>query len=139
MRFVLCNLVTGSVWRDGWDEADLPGGSHVGLDRSTDCYGVFPSTLDFTMRLAGGRSNSPALMSLQTTTRPIAIAPSFPESNAVIDRHLDSLAKRPNVSFTQRVPAFSVGRMEWGGQTGFFMPLLLMAIESLIEPPAARG
>jgi hypothetical protein len=71
-------------------------------------------------------------MALQATARPIAIAPSFPAMNAVIESHLDLLARRQNVVFTEQVPAFSVGREQWDGQTGCFMPLLLMAIESLV-------
>lgn len=138
-RFVtataLRHLVTGSVWRDNWDDPDLPSGTYVGLDESTDCYGVFPSTLDFAMRLASGRSNAPSLLALQTTTKPIGIAPSFPGSNEVIERQLKLLAARPNVAFTRSVPAYSLGRSDWAARTGFFLPLLLEAIENLARPP----
>lgn len=137
-RFVtataLRQLVTGNVWRDRWDDFSSPTDTHVGLDESTDCYGVFPSTLDFTMRLASGRTNSPALMALQTTAKPIAIASSFPGSNAVIERQVELLSARPNLAFTRRIPAFSVGRSDWTAETGFFLPLLLAVIEDLTDP-----
>jgi hypothetical protein len=53
-------LVTGTVRRDVWDDSEFPVGGHLEIDNSTDCYGVFPTTLDFAMRLAAGRSSTPA-------------------------------------------------------------------------------
>lgn len=132
----LKHLANGSVWKDSWDEPDLPGGSHIGLDNSADCFGIFPATLDYTMRLASGRSNSPSLMALQLTEKPIAVAASFPGTNPV---HIESLMKlqlRENVAFTETVAAFSVGRKAWSGQTGFFMPLLASTLAELISKQA---
>jgi hypothetical protein len=71
---------------------------------------MFPATLDSVMRLAGGRSDSPMLMALQLTTRPIGIAATFPGMNEVIQEQIGRLPRRPNVVFSGEVPAFSVSK-----------------------------
>ncbi|WP_416405543.1 flavoprotein [Arthrobacter sp. LFS091] len=139
-RFVtydaLKHLANGAVWRDSWDEPGLPGGSHIGLDESADCFGIFPATLDYTMRLASGRTNSPSLMALQLTEKPVAVAASFPGTNPVHMQALKNLELRENMAFTDKVAAFSVGRKAWSGQTGFFMPLLASTLAGLISAQA---
>lgn len=83
------------------------------------------------MRLASGRSDSPSLMALQLSDKPIAIAASFPGINPLISANLEKLTLRKNVAFTGNVAAYSVGRKNWSGQTGFFMPLLTQALADL--------
>lgn len=140
-RFVtfdaLKHLTNGEVWRDSWDDPKLPGGSHMGFDDLTAGFGVFPSTLDYAMRLASGRSDSPSLMALQLSDKPIAIAASFPGLNPALSENLKKLMLRKNIAFTGNVSAYSVGRKDWSGQTGFFMPLLTQALADLIskQPP----
>lgn len=130
-RFVsvlaLKQLVTGDVWRDSWDDPLMPP-SHIMLEEAVECFAVFPATLNSTMALASGAAYSPALMCLQLTKKPVAVAPSFPGSNNVIDQHLELLLSRPNVFLSEQVTAFSVSKAEWGGQTGAFMPLLIEAL-----------
>lgn len=140
-RFVtfdaLKHLISGQVWRDRWDDPGLPGGSHMGFDDLTAGFGVFPSTLDYAMRLASGRSNSPSLMALQLSDKPIAIAASFPAMNPLLSENLKKLTLRKNVAFTANVSAYSVSRKNWSGQTGFFMPLLAQKLADLSsnQPP----
>lgn len=130
-RFVsvlaLRNLVTGEVWRDSWDDPLMPA-SHVVLEDAAQCFAIFPATLNSTMALASGAAYSPALMCLQVTKKPIALAPSFPGTNEVVEKHLEMLLSRPNVFLSEQVSAFSVGKGEWSGQTGAFMPLLIEAL-----------
>ena len=134
-RFVtfdaLKHLTNGEVWRDSWDDPRLPGGSHMGFDDLTAGFGVFPSTLDYAMRLASGRSDSPSLMALQLSNKPIAMAASFPGMNPLLSENLKKLMLRKNIAFTGNVSAYSVGRKDWSGQTGFFMPLLMQALADL--------
>jgi hypothetical protein len=128
----LSALVTGDVWRDSWDEPKLPKSPHIELVQRSDCFAVFPATLHTTMRLAQGSCESPALMSLQLTRKPVVIAPSFPGTNEIIEHHRLLLSQRPNVAFSRAVPAFSVGQRSWGGETGFFLPLVLEKLEELL-------
>jgi hypothetical protein len=119
-RFVsvlaLKSLVTEEVWRDGWDD---------------------PFTLNSTMALASGAAYSPALMCLQVTKKPIAVATSFPGTNEVIERQVEVLLSRPDVVLSEQVSAFSVGKAAWGGQTGAFMPLVIEALAAQMKDTAA--
>jgi len=128
----LRRLVDGSVWTDDWDDPNLPDAAHIEIDDMTDCYAVFPATLDCTMRLAGGRSDTPLLLTLQTTEKPIALATAFPGRNQLIDNMTQRLLQRPNIELTSTVPAYSVGRKSWSGETGFFMPSVLTALERML-------
>jgi hypothetical protein len=77
------------------------------------------------------------MLTLQTTTKPVAIAQAFSGSSALIEHHIANLKTRPNIIFTETVPAFSVGKQSWDGRTGFFMPLLLRALERRLSPDAS--
>ncbi|MEX5297018.1 flavoprotein [Kocuria sp. CPCC 205268] len=139
LRFVTLDslrlLSSGSVWIDAWDSPDIPSGVHNGLDEDTECFGIFPATLNTTMRLAAGLSDSPMLMALQLTRRPIAVATSFPGTNPLIDQRLEDLQRRNNIIFTPQVPAYSVSQDQWKGGTGFFMPFLLETLETKLSAP----
>lgn len=132
-REAVSRLASGPVFSDEWDDPELPEGSHRGIDAGADCYAMFPATLDSVMRLAGGRSDSPMLMALQLTTKPIGIAATFPRMNEVIQEQIDRLLRRPNVVFSGEVPAFSVSKENWSGTTGFFLPALFEAMEPLVS------
>ena len=123
-------ITTGRVWRDSWDE-DLPNGSYMGLETEAEAFGIFPATLDCAMRLASGSTNTPMLMTLQCTDKPIGIASTFPGTNAVIEAQLARLNQRPNIAFVQTMPAFSLGKGAWAGRTGFHLPALLQTIQQL--------
>ncbi len=129
-------ITTGSVWRDSWDE-ELPGGSYMGLETEADAFGVFPATLDFAMRLASGFTNTPMLMTLQCTEKPIGIASTFPGTNPVIEAQLALLRNRPNLRFVETMPAFSLGKGAWAGSTGFHLPALLQTLQQLVSERAS--
>ncbi|MEU8870357.1 flavoprotein [Streptomyces javensis] len=131
-REALRHLVEGTVWTDDWDDPELPPSAHISLDAEVDGYAVFPATIDFTMRLAAGASNTPASMALQITKKPIVLATAFPESNEIIEAQLKALLRRPNVKLSGTVPAYSVGKGAWTGETGFYMPSVLEAMRNLI-------
>lgn len=136
-RFVtvdaLRHLVDGLVWTDDWDDSDMPDAGHVEIDGSTDCYAIFPATLDCTMRLANGRSNTPMLLTLQLTKKPIVLAAALPGTNPLVDDLLQRLLQRANVGLAANVPAYSVGRKSWSAETGFFLPAVLASLEKLFD------
>ena len=138
LRFVTIDslrlLSSGPVWTDTWESTDVPSGVHSGLDDEVECFGIFPATLNTTMRLAAGLCDSPMLMALQLTRRPIGIATSFPGTNTLIDRRIQDLTQRDNIVFTRQVPAYNVSQGEWKSETGFFMPFLLEALEAKLSP-----
>lgn len=131
------HFVTGEVWQDSWEDLRLPRSAHIDLEEMTDCFAVFPATLNTTMRLASGVSDTPTMLALQTTIKPIAIAPAFPGGNVLIDSQIKRLKQRPNLVFSALVPAFSVSKQAWGFETGFFLPLVLEALESVRSERAA--
>ena len=141
LRFVTLDslhaLASGPVWIDAWDASDIPPGVHNGLDEDTDCFGIFPATLNTTMRLAAGLTDSPMLMALQLTRRPVAVAASFPGTNPLINQKLEDLQRRDNIVFTPQVPAYSVSQGQWKGGTGFFMPFLLETLEKKLTASPA--
>lgn len=82
------------------------------------------------IKLTGGLSDSPALLALQTTRKPIGVVPAVPGSNEVIDRRLDELRRRSNVVFAATGPAVSVVH-DATGETGFDLPGVLSSIAQL--------
>lgn len=125
-------IATGSVWRDSWDEA-FPDGSWTGIEASSTAYAVFPATLDLSMRLANGSTNTPLLMALQCTSKPIVLAPAFPGSNEIVEARLEDLERRANVALVDHMPAYSLGSKSWSGRTGFLLPAVLQLLDSMIE------
>lgn len=121
----LTHLASGDVWLDEWDRETRLSTTHLELERSAECFVVFPATLNSAMSLANGEAHSPALMCLQLTSKPVVIAPSFPGTNVLIEERLESLLKRPNLAFSEGVPAFSVGKQQWSGTSGLFLPLVI--------------
>lgn len=110
-RFVsaraLRHLADGRVWTDSWDDPELPQEVDSGECAASECFIVFPATLDTLMRLAQGRADSPALLMLQVTDRPVVIADTLPGSNDIIDSHLKALCERPNVASAPGSPAYA--------------------------------
>ena len=96
-------LANGQVWLDEWDEPSVPHSWRDGRSGASECFVVFPATLDTVMRLAQGRADSPAHMMLQITDLPIVLADVFPAENEVIEHWRAVLLKRTNVSFAPRI------------------------------------
>ncbi|MGN8048193.1 CypD family RiPP peptide-cysteine decarboxylase [Curtobacterium sp. 22159] len=96
-------LANGEVWLDDWDAGSVPRSWRDGQSGGSECFIVFPATLDTVMRLAQGRAESPAHMMLQVTGLPIVLADVIPAENEVIDHWRGVLLKRPNVSFAPRI------------------------------------
>lgn len=135
-RAAVEQLVTGHVYLDSWDAVPAKT-NHVAMSDMTDCFAIFPATTDSVMRLSSGRSDTPLLMTLQATEKPIGIAATFPASNGVIEEMLSRLALRSNVRFAPSVPAYSVGKQSWSGATGFFLPSLLETLQKMLSREAA--
>lgn len=80
------------------------------------------------MRLAIGFTDTPALMALQVTRRPIGVASAFPGENAIIAEQLRRLEERPNVRFARTGPAMSTASGAYEARTGFHLPSLQAVI-----------
>jgi len=132
-RPAITSMTTGTVLTDDWDEPEMPRGAHQDLQAQSECFAVFPASLDYVTRLAGGRADTPSAMVLQTTDKPIVLAASLPGRNAVIDALVQNLSLRPNLRFARTVPAFSVSTKSWDGQTGFFLPGVIDQLRQLLD------
>ncbi|GAA3014373.1 flavoprotein [Streptosporangium longisporum] len=123
-RFVsgeaLSVLVRREVVPDRWPEEARPDALHVRLTEWSDSVVVYPACVNFISRLALGLADTPALLTLQCTSAPIAVAPSLPPGaldNPILQRHLATLAERRNVvvSPVQAVPSLTTGRRDAAG------------------------
>ncbi|MFI6507785.1 flavoprotein [Streptosporangium sp. NPDC050855] len=123
-RFVsaqaLSVLVRREVVPDRWPEETRPDALHVRLAEWSDSVVVYPACVNFISRLALGLADTPALLMLQCTSAPIAVAPSLPPGaldNPTLQRHLATLAERRNVvvSPVQAVPSLTTGRRDAAG------------------------
>lgn len=124
-------LATGRVWSDTWESEDTPPEVHTGRSGDSECFVIFPATIDTTMRLAQGRTDSPALMMLQTTELPIVIADAHPARNAVIDEGIRVLLSRRNVELAPRIQSIRASDRSVG-ESGFNLPGAITVANSLI-------
>ncbi|MGW7353422.1 CypD family RiPP peptide-cysteine decarboxylase [Streptomyces sp. NPDC054784] len=117
----LHHLANGKVWTDAWDHPELPPEINSGASGGSECFIVFPATLDTVMRLAHGRADSPALLMLQLTKLPLVIADTFPGTNEIIESHLETLRLRPNIAFAPRVNGVRASNRSTA-EVGFNLP-----------------
>ncbi|MEU8039637.1 flavoprotein [Streptosporangium sp. NPDC049078] len=123
-RFVsgeaLSVLVRREVVRDRWPEEARPDALHVRLTEWSDSVIVYPACVNFISRLALGLADTPALLSLQCTSAPIALAPSLPPGaldNPTLQGHLRTLSERRNVVVApvRATRSLSTGRQDAAG------------------------
>ncbi|MFN3925292.1 MAG: flavoprotein [Pseudarthrobacter sp.] len=112
-RFVTSSALahrTGKpVHRDEWGEADEA--LHVEVERWADAIAVFPATLDYLSRVAGGRGDSPSVLAIQCTAKPVVFVPALPpggsESRAYRN-HWEALSVEANMAIVPPRAALSV-------------------------------
>lgn len=134
-RFVtkdaIAGLCNGHVWEDEWDDAKSEDWRQ-GRTGDSDCIIVFPASLDSVMRLAQGRSDSPALMMMQVTNLPIILCEAIPVTNSVIEHWRNILHERPNV--TTAPPVVGIKATDRDSQeTGFNLPGAIEMANELIS------
>jgi phosphopantothenoylcysteine synthetase/decarboxylase len=127
----LRHLANGRVWTDSWDDPGLPPEINSGKSGGSECFLVFPATLDTLMRLAQGRADSPALMMLQVTTLPIVIADTLPGSNEIVESNLRTLRLRSNIAFAPRVTGVRAGTRS-AAEVGFNLPGALTVANEMV-------
>lgn len=134
-RFVsgeaLAELSNGEVWTDEWDASEVRHWRSGGTGDS-DCIIVFPATLDTVMRLAHGRSDSPAMMMMQVTDLPIILCESLPGINPVIEHWRSVLFERPNVRVAPYLTAVKASDRE-EQESGFNLPGAIALANDLIR------
>ncbi|MEV7865605.1 CypD family RiPP peptide-cysteine decarboxylase [Streptomyces sp. NPDC088124] len=133
----LRHLANGAVWVDSWDDEGLPREVNSGKSGGSECFLVFPATLDTVMRLAQGRADSPALLMLQVTDAPIVIADTFPGSNEIVESNLQTLKLRPNVAFAPRVNGVRASNRTTA-EVGFNLPGALSVANALLKESRSR-
>ncbi|MFE3598684.1 CypD family RiPP peptide-cysteine decarboxylase [Streptomyces sp. NPDC059096] len=140
-RFVtvraLRHLVNGQVWTDSWDDPGLPPEVNSGQSGASECFIVFPATLDTLMRLAQGRADSPALLMFQVTERPIVIADTLPGSNEIVESNMSTLRLRSNIGFAPRVTGVRAGSRT-AAEVGFNLPGALAVANKMVEKGLSR-
>ncbi|MFF3444685.1 flavoprotein [Streptosporangium sp. NPDC002721] len=145
-RFVsgeaLSVLVRREVVRDRWPEEVRPDALHVRLTEWSDSVVVYPACLNFISRLALGLADTPALLTLQCTSAPVAVAPSLPPGamdNPTLLGHLRTLAERRNVVVApvQATRSLTTGRQDAAGAPP--LPTLIGLLEERRRSLSAEG
>ncbi|MCX4880360.1 flavoprotein [Streptomyces sp. NBC_00847] len=88
---------------------------HVETAEWADATLVYPATMNFLTRFSIGMTDTPALLTLQCSEKPVVIAPSLPSGAAgspLIAQHLTTLKERKHVTVLPTVSGFSVGTGE---------------------------
>nr|QBA31013.1 SinD [Streptomyces sp.] len=128
----LQHLANGTVWTDSWDEPDTPREVNSGRSGCSECFLIFPATLDTVMRLAQGRADSPALLMLQVTDAPIVIADTFPGTNEIVESHVQALKLRRNVEFAPRVSGVRASNRSTA-EVGFNLPGAITVANKMLK------
>lgn len=136
-RLSLERLANGRVWLDSWDDASVPRDVHSGLSGGSECFILFPATLDTLMRLAQGRSDSPALLMFQVTSLPIVLADTLPGSNEIIESNLEALRNRRNIGFAPRVNGIRAGTRSTV-ELGFNLPGAIAVANTMMKEGRSR-
>jgi phosphopantothenoylcysteine decarboxylase/phosphopantothenate--cysteine ligase len=110
-RSALTALAHREVLLDAWPDEPRVGARHVELVEWADAVTVFPATMHFLGRLALGMADTPALLALQCTPAPIALAPALPPygwQSPAATAHVAALRERRNVVVVPPRPGPSV-------------------------------
>jgi phosphopantothenoylcysteine decarboxylase/phosphopantothenate--cysteine ligase len=136
-RFVTPDAVGGrfrsEVFDDTWPQDD-PRARHVEFAEWAQACLVFPSTFNFTARLALGLADSPALLALQCTGAPVALAPALPPGglgSAAFRQHLRALEERRNVVVVPPQPGTSLTTGRRDAHAPALLPDCLAELEKL--------
>ncbi|MDU0301743.1 flavoprotein [Streptomyces sp. PAL114] len=137
-RFVTRQALTsisGTVAEsDEWPQEPAAHAPHVELAEWADTFVVAPATLNFCSRLAGGLADSPAVLALQCTTAPVAVAPSLPPGGLTswaYRRACAALEEMPHVSVVPPVPGLSTTTGRRDAALNAPMPSVIAAAERL--------
>ncbi|MBA4864770.1 hypothetical protein H1V43_26145 [Streptomyces sp. PSKA54] len=101
------------VIEDCWES--LPkhyGAFHVEMAEWVDSVLVYPATTNFVSKFSQCITDSPALLTVQCTDKPVVVAPSLPAAcvrNPYVMSHLSALGERDNVTVLPTVSGLSVG------------------------------
>ncbi|MBT2386690.1 flavoprotein [Streptomyces sp. ISL-11] len=124
------------VIRDVWPESPSTA-IHVELAEWADSVIVHPATFSFISRLAVGLADSPAMLALQCTGAPIAIAPALPGGGAESPahrRHLQLLKDRPNITVVPGTKGISATTGRLGPET----PAQIQTVVAMLEKVRLR-
>lgn len=140
LRFVTpdaCALHCETVVIDDWSEVHMA--EHVDLTVWPDCVIVYPATLNFVTRFAGGASDTPMMLALQCTQAPIHIAPSLPPGGAesrafATSAHTLTSDPRVRLQPTEMAHSHALNAPSTGGIISF-----MDVLESVPEATSAWG
>ncbi|AIA06987.1 flavoprotein [Streptomyces noursei] len=124
--------VGGAVWSDVWPD-DEATARHVEWAEWAEAILVYPATMHFMARLALGLADSPALLAVQSTRAPVALAPALPPGaleSAAVRQHWAALAARPNVVL---VPPVAGRSLTTGREDAWVPPPLPEALRLITE------
>ncbi|MGY6024090.1 flavoprotein [Streptomyces spinosirectus] len=119
---------------DVWGDEPETTAPHVELAHWADTVVVHPATFHFTGRLALGVADTPALLALQCTAAPIALAPALPPgalTSPAWRQHVRTLAERANVTVVPPHQGISMTTGEPGAMTAATLTEVIPAVEAL--------
>ncbi|CAL9504725.1 Cypemycin cysteine dehydrogenase (decarboxylating) [Nocardiopsis dassonvillei] len=145
-RFVshtaLTALEPNPVLVDAWSDDPTEKPLHVDLASWPDAVIVYPASFHFLARFAVGLGDTPAMLALQCTSAPVALAPSVPPgaTNSVVYRkHVEALRERDNVVVVDPIPGISAHTRGYDASVAAPLPDVLTGAESLRRTLAEVG
>src|SRR5690606_9909911 len=127
---------------DAWSDDPTEKPLHVDLASWPDAVVVYPASFHFLARFAVGRGHTPAMLALQCTSAPGALAPSGPRgapASAAYRKHLEALRERGNVVVVDPVPGISAHTRGYDAAVAAPLPDVLTGAESLRRTLAGVG
>ena len=114
-RFVTRTTVHASsgapVEPDTWDDEDTAEARHVRWAQWADAVMVYPASMHYLARLAGGLADTPSLLAAHCTRAPVLVAPGLPPGaveGPVYAQHVRALQARGNVDVIAPIMGVSV-------------------------------
>lgn len=119
---------------DAWGDEPESTARHVDLAEWPDAILVHPASFHFVSRLALGVGDTPALLALQCTTAPIALAPAPPPGavgSAAWRQQMAALAERDNIVVVPPKTGVSMTSGKANASTAASLYEVLPALETL--------
>jgi phosphopantothenoylcysteine decarboxylase/phosphopantothenate--cysteine ligase len=128
---------------DRWNTApDAVAADHVEIESWPDVFVVYPATAHLIARLSLGLCDTPFLVALSATRKPIGLSPGVPPGmmeNPAFVRHRAALAEWPNVVVAPTHPGRSLsnGKPVEDGSAGPLTEIVDLLIERYVDAERA--
>lgn len=129
-------VFAGDVLIDQWGP-DNPLDMHIQLSEWPEAYLVHPASMSFISRLSLGLCDTPLMLAMQGSTRPIVVAASTPPNfveGHVWEEHQQRLADRANITLIPPLAGHSAMRPGRSGSPATLFTEALSQLATVLTP-----